>query len=180
MARLLRSPPNLYIRRATVKLVFYRPPCRFNGRCWFCTLIGSGRRRTSGTNRCSAHPRRRTSLTMWGHLRVNTNASTPARVLFESLEGRWTLGRIVTGFGEMSGLASFRPLSRQVLEYREEGVLSLTSGTSHSASRTLFYLHQDDHILVCFRPSSRPKDLLHRLAVGRAEVPWPQNVDDTH
>lgn len=80
----------------------------------------------------------------------------------------------------MSGLATFRPLSRQVLQYREEGVLSLTSGTSHSAFRTLFYLNQDDHILVCFRPSSRPKDLLHRLAVGRAEVPWPQNVDDTH
>lgn len=115
-----------------------------------------------------------------GQCTVNTNLSTPARVLFESLEGRWTLTRILTGFGEMTGMATFRPLSRHVLEYREEGVLTLTSGTTHSAFRTLFYLHQGDHILVCFRPASRPKDLLHGLAVGRADVPWPQNVDDTH
>jgi hypothetical protein len=40
----------------------------------------------------------------------------------------------------MTGLATFRPLSRHVLEYHEEGVLTLTSGTTHSAFRTLFLL----------------------------------------
>lgn len=40
-----------------------------------------------------------------------------------------------------SGLASFRRVTLGVLEYCEEGMLTLNSGSSHSAFRRLFYCH---------------------------------------
>jgi hypothetical protein len=107
--------------------------------------------------------------------------STAARVLFENLEGSWTLSRAMEGFGKMTGVGVFRPLSPRVLEYREEGVLTLNSGGTCNAFRTLFYCLEGARILIRFRPSSQEGDILHGLRVAQTGASlWPLNADDTH
>lgn len=85
------------------------------------------------------------------------------------------------GFGKMSGFGVFHPLSPRMLEYREEGVLTLNAGGTCYASRTLFYCEEGAHILIRFRPTSQEGDILHRLPVAQTGASlWPLNADDTH
>jgi hypothetical protein len=106
--------------------------------------------------------------------------SSVAAGLLKSLEGRWTLSRTVEGFGKMSGFASFRRVSGG-LEYREKGILTLNSGSSHSAFRRLFYCDEDETIVIRFPPTSEPGEVLHRLAlIKTGDRPWPLEAVDTY
>lgn len=106
--------------------------------------------------------------------------SSAAARLLKSLEGRWTLSRTVDGFGKMNGFASFRRVMVG-LEYREEGILTLDSGSSHSAFRRLFYCEEDEAIVIRFPATSEPGAILHRLAlIKTGEGPWPLEAADTH
>jgi hypothetical protein len=110
---------------------------------------------------------------------VDPVGSSAARLL-KSLEGRWTLSRTVDGFGKMNGFASFRRVLVG-LEYREEGILTLDSGSSHSAFRRLFYCEEDEAIVIRFPPTSEPGAILHRLAlIKTGDGPWPLEAADTH
>ncbi len=85
------------------------------------------------------------------------------------------------GLGKMSGFGVFLPLSPRILEYREEGVLTLNSGGTCNAFRRLFYCLESAHILIRFRPTSHEGDILFRLPVAQTDASlWPLCAEDTH
>ncbi len=101
--------------------------------------------------------------------------------IFADLEGIWTLDRRIEGFGSMQGHATFRRVSSEVLEYCEEGLFKLESGSEFNAFRMLFFYRESPGIVVRSRLGLDAQDLLFRLKIeADAERPWPSVAGDEH
>ena len=94
-------------------------------------------------------------------IRENRAALADAAPLFGRLAGRWLQSRVITPGGTFAGEALFRPLGDDVLQYAENGIITLASGGQLQASRRYTFKLEERRVAVYF--DEAPVRLFHRL-----------------
>lgn len=83
------------------------------------------------------------------------------RSMFDHLNGRWRLSRLIEPGGRYTGEADFTPCGPNCLHYSEEGVLTPDGGAPVPSRRSYFYKFDDDRISVLF--DENPPRLFHHI-----------------
>jgi hypothetical protein len=99
-------------------------------------------------------------------------------VLFQGLEGGWSLSRTIRGRAAMTGTARFERAGPGILHYREQGRLTLDSRAVIAVSREYVYSLEAGSIRIAFPAGGT----LHRLrfAPSPSPSPWPAEAGDVH
>ena len=80
------------------------------------------------------------------------------------LIGSWSLDRVIESQATMQGIATFTPLDRGRLAYREQGYLTLANGTIVQAEREYVFSNSDRGFKVFFRED--PPRLFHEISLS--------------
>ncbi len=94
-----------------------------------------------------------------------------AAKLFDRLPGAWKLSREIPGKGRLEGKVSFTPSGQSSLEYREDGVLSISHGGKFNSSRSYVYKLNGGRIEIHYDDPHRKNEIMHELdfdAEGKA------------
>ena len=82
----------------------------------------------------------------------------------QKLIGSWSLDRVIESQATMQGIATFTPLDRGRLAYREQGHLRLANGTIVQAEREYVFSSGDGGFKVFFRED--PPRLFHEISLS--------------
>jgi len=80
------------------------------------------------------------------------------------LAGSWSFDRVIDGQGTMQGIATFKPLDRATLAYREQGSLKLLNGTELQAEREYIFSQAENGFEVFFKED--PPRLFHAISLS--------------
>ena len=84
------------------------------------------------------------------------------------LAGSWSFDRVIEGQGRMRGLATFTPLDKESLSYREQGRLRLQNGAELEAGREYVFRRTDRGFEVFFKET--PLRLFHAVSLSASEA----------
>ncbi|MBR1175609.1 hypothetical protein JQ617_16755 [Bradyrhizobium sp. KB893862 SZCCT0404] len=82
----------------------------------------------------------------------------------QELIGSWSLNRVIQSQATMQGIATFTPLDREWLAYREQGDLKLANGTTVKAEREYVFSRSDGGFKVFFKED--PPRLFHEISLS--------------
>ena len=82
----------------------------------------------------------------------------------QKLIGSWSLDRVIESQATMQGIATFTPLDREWLAYREQGDLKLANGVTVQAGREYVFSGSDGGFKVFFRED--PPRLFHEISLS--------------
>ena len=82
----------------------------------------------------------------------------------QKLIGSWSFNRVIEGQATMQGVATFTPLDREWLAYREQGDLKLANGATVRAEREYVFSGSDGGFKVFFRED--PPRLFHEISLS--------------
>jgi len=82
----------------------------------------------------------------------------------KALPGSWSFDRVIEGQGTMQGVATFTPLDKEKLAYRERGNLKLLNGTELQAEREYIFSKSDRGFEVFFKEN--PPRLFHEISLS--------------
>lgn len=82
----------------------------------------------------------------------------------QKLIGSWSFNRVIEGQATMQGIATFTPLDRERLAYREQGHLKLANGTIVQAEREYVFFKSDEGFKVFFKED--PPRLFHEISLA--------------
>ena len=82
----------------------------------------------------------------------------------QKLIGSWSLDRVIESQATMQGIATFTPLDREWLAYREQGDLKLANGATMQAEREYVFRGSDGGFKVFFRED--PPRLFHEISLS--------------
>src|ERR1043165_4217818 len=82
----------------------------------------------------------------------------------QKLIGSWSLDRVIESQATMQVIATFTPLDREWLAYREQGDLKLANGATMQAEREYVFRGSDGGFNVFFRED--PPRLFHEISLS--------------
>lgn len=84
--------------------------------------------------------------------------------MMEKLTGAWSFSRVIESQATMQGVATFTPVDKGRLAYREQGNLELANGTIVQAEREYIFGGSDGGFQVFFKED--PPRLFHEISLS--------------